>query len=425
MLDYRDQSASRLAASTSTMHPKAHIPATFHFEERIAAARPRLARITRALGIPADVADDLVQDTLLAAWRQLDQLRAYANFDAWLDAICRNNCRMYLRTYGTTTTVKGPTILSLDAARHDDDATEVDPPDGQALDPIEELDRQDLSQLLDHALGQLSTPAREVLELRYLQELPEDEAATRIGVSVGALEARLHRARRQLRGVLSGPMRVEAEAFGLVPRAEEDMAAWQETRVWCNLCGRRRLLGKFCKQADGAIYMTMRCPDCSARYGFDIYGNHGLTPLKAMHSFRPAINRVMRALSQDFVAQLPMATGKCPTCHQNVPVHVLWSETAGKKGASGEIPIRCWLAYDCPRDGLHGVHSAVEPVVWFHPMAQRFMREHPRWITAPESIVEYGGRPTVRFHLADAVSTAQLTVLADPVTLRLLAAFEE
>jgi hypothetical protein len=42
-----------------------------------------------------------------------------------------------------------------------------------------------------------------------------------------------------------------------------------------------------------------------------------------------------------------------------------------------------------------------------------------------ESIVEYGGRPTVRFQLADAVSAAQLTVLADPVTLRLLAAFEE
>ncbi len=423
MLDYRQQSAQQIAAGTSTMHLKAHIPATFHFEEQIAAARPRLTRITRALGIPADVADDLVQDTLLAAWRQLDQLRAYKNFDAWLDAICRNNCRMFLRAYGTPTTGKGPIVLSLDATLHDDETAEVDPPDGQALDPIEELNRQDLSQLLDHALGQLSTPAREVLELRYLQELPEDEAATRIGVSVGALEARLHRARRQLRGVLSGPMRTEAEAFGLVPHAEPDAAQWQETRIWCNLCGRRRLLGKFSKHTDGSVYMSMRCPDCSARYGFDIYGNKGLAPLKAMHSFRPAITRVMRSLSENFVAQLPMATGKCPVCHQIVPVHTLWSETGGKKHVGA--PSRCWIAFDCPRDGVLACHSAVEPVVWFHPMAQRFMREHPRWITAPDSIVEYGGRPTVRFHLMDAASTAQLTVLADPVTLRLLAAFEE
>ncbi|HEV8193751.1 MAG TPA: RNA polymerase sigma factor [Ktedonobacterales bacterium] len=425
MLDYRQQSAPHLSAGTSTMHLKAHIPATFHFEERIAAARPRLTRITRALGIPADVADDLVQDTLLAAWRQLDQLRAYKNFDAWLDAICRNNCRMFLRTYGTPTTGKGPIVLSLDAALHDGDTTEVDPPDAQALDPIEELDRQDLSQLLDHALGQLSTPARQVLELRYLQELPEDEAATRIGVSVGALEARLHRARRQLRGVLSGPMRTEAEAFGLVPHDDPDASSWQETRIWCNLCGRRRLLGNFSQHVDGSVYMCMRCPDCSARYGFDIYGNKGLAPLKEMHSFRPAISRVMRALSEGIIAQLPLATGKCPTCHQMVSVRTLWSETVGKKQASANVPIRCWIAHDCPRCGVHGVHSAVEPVVWFHPMAQRFMREHPRWITAPESIVEYAGRPTVRFHLVDAVSAAQLTVLADPVTLRLLAAFEE
>ena len=423
MLEYPQQTAPQVAAGTSTMHLKAHIPATFRFEERIAAARPRLARITRALGIPADVADDLVQDTLLAAWRQLDQLRGYQNFDAWLDAICRNNCRMYLRSHGTPTVGRGAIVLSLDAALHDGEATEVDPPDAQALDPIEELDRQDLSRLLDHALGHLSTPAREALELRYLQELPGDEAATRIGVSVGALEARLHRARRQLRGVLSGPMRTEAEAFGLVPPAEPDASVWQESRIWCNLCGRRRLLGKFFKDADGSVYMSMRCPDCSARYGFDIYGNKGLAPLKAMRSFRPAITRVMRTLSEDIITQLPMASGRCHICDQIVPVHTLWSENGGKRDGGG--PIRCWIAYDCPRCGVHGVHSAVEPVVWFHPMAQRFMREHPRWITAPESIVEYGGRPTVRFHLADAVSTAQLTVLADPVSLRLLAAFEE
>src|SRR5262249_4472914 len=155
---------------------------------------------------------------------------------------------------------KGPLVLSLDAALHDGDAAEVvDPPDGQALDPIEELDRQDLSQLLDHALGRLSTPAREVLELRYLQELPEDGAAARIGVSVGALAVRLHRARRQLRSVLSGPMRPEAEAFGLVPQAEPGAAQWQETRIWCNLCGRRRLLGSFSMRADGSVYMSMRC----------------------------------------------------------------------------------------------------------------------------------------------------------------------
>src|SRR5262249_57885553 len=102
---------------------------------------------------------------------------------------------------------KGPIAYTLAEPRGDNEASVTDPPDAQTLDPVEELDRQDLSQLLDSALGRLTTPQREVLELRYLQELPEDEAALRMGVSVGALEARLHRARRHLRGVLSGPMR--------------------------------------------------------------------------------------------------------------------------------------------------------------------------------------------------------------------------
>jgi RNA polymerase sigma factor (sigma-70 family) len=412
---------------TSTMHLKANIPATFHFEERIAAARPRLARIARALGIPADVADDLVQDTLLAAWRQLDQLRAYKNFDAWLDAICRNRCRMYLRTHGTPAASKGPIVLSLDAARGDGEATDIDPPDAQALDPVEELDRQDLSQLLDSALGRLTTPAREALELRYLQELPENEAALRMGVSVGALEARLHRARRQLRGVLSGPMRTEAEAFGLVPNAE-DASGWQETRVWCNLCGRRRLRGIFSQHSDGTVHMRLQCPDCSPRYNCDIYGSKGWAKLNATHSFRPALNRVMRTLTSNVLAHLPSASAPCPRCGQVVPLRVVLPEGHELKGEERKMsgaPVRCWIGYDCPNDGAKMLHSAVEPVVWFHPLAQRFMREHPRWITTPESIVDYGGRPTVRFRLLDVPSSAQLIVLADPVTLRLLAAFEE
>ena len=408
------------------MHLKAHIPATFHFEERIAAARPRLARIARALGIPADVADDLVQDTLLDAWRQLDQLRAYANFDAWLDAICRNHCRMYLRTRGTPPTGKGPIVLSLDAALHDGDAADVDPldPDARALDPVEELDRQELSQLLDHALGRLTTPAREVLELRYLQEMPEIEAATSMGVSVGALEARLHRARRQLRGVLSGPMRSEAEAFGLVPRAEHDMVGWQETRLWCNLCGRRRLRGTFTRQADGTVHMRMRCPDCSPRYDVDIYGDKGSAKLTSTHSFRPALNRAMRTLASDVLARLPGATAPCHMCGRLVHVYVVVSESH-QLTYHGDVPTHCWIAYDCPQDGQKLFHSAVEPVLWFHPMAQRFMREHPRWITTPESIVEYSGRPTVRFRLVDSISSARLTALADPISLQLLAVFEK
>ena len=53
------------------------------------------------------------------------------------------------------------------------------------------------------------------------------------------------------------------------------------------------------------------------------------------------------------------------------------------------------------------------------------MEEHPRWVTTPETVTDYAGSPAIRFRLVDVASTAQLIVLADPVTLRILATFKE
>ncbi len=69
--------------------------------------------------------------------------------------------------------------------------------------------------LVDRAVGSLSGSAREVVELCYLLEVPQREAAARLGFSVSALEARLHRGRHQLRQALNGPLRAEAEVLGL------------------------------------------------------------------------------------------------------------------------------------------------------------------------------------------------------------------
>src|SRR5579872_2476446 len=129
-------------------------------EQRLLTARPRLLRIIRTLGIPADAADDLAQETLLAAWRRLDQLRSPERFDAWLDAICRNQCRMYLRANSPVALRQGgPVLVSLDTPDRDEDGAAEraeNMPDPQAVDPLELVDRRDLATFLDRALGYLS-----------------------------------------------------------------------------------------------------------------------------------------------------------------------------------------------------------------------------------------------------------------------------
>src|SRR5947199_318428 len=48
-------------------------------------ARPRLLHLAHAQGVPPDAAEDVIQETLLEAWRHLDALRHPDRFDAWLN----------------------------------------------------------------------------------------------------------------------------------------------------------------------------------------------------------------------------------------------------------------------------------------------------------------------------------------------------
>src|SRR5262249_11459258 len=168
-------------------------------------------------GVPPDSADDVAQETLLEAWRHLAALSASEGFDAWLTAICRNVCRRYLRGRGRLAArqVRLPSHPAREEGADLDDTGPLDLPDPLAVDPSDELDRQDLETLLDHALGYLPKSARELVELCYLAEVPQREVALRLGLTIGALEARLHRARRQLRQVLGGALRAESLACDL------------------------------------------------------------------------------------------------------------------------------------------------------------------------------------------------------------------
>src|SRR5437667_10071777 len=109
------------------------------------------------------------------------------------------------------------------------------------LDLAEELTRQDLAVLLDRAMGYLPVATRKALELHYLAEMPQREVALQLGMTINALEVKLHRARRQLRQVLHSELRVEAESFGLTLENETAAQGWRETSLWCFVCGRRRL----------------------------------------------------------------------------------------------------------------------------------------------------------------------------------------
>jgi RNA polymerase sigma factor (sigma-70 family) len=140
----------------------------------------RCPRKLRSLGIAQE-------ETLLEAWRHLEKLREPERFTAWLDGICRNVCKRHIHAQAAS-------LQTSELPRSEAEALEFDLPDPLAIDPAEELERQDRQVLLDRALGHLSEGARELVELCYLAEVPQREVAQRLDMSLGALELKLHRA---------------------------------------------------------------------------------------------------------------------------------------------------------------------------------------------------------------------------------------
>src|SRR5579872_2603018 len=71
----------------------------YDVEAELGNARPRLMRLASLHGIAPDAAEDVVQETLVEAWRHLNQMHTPDRFDAWLAGICRNVCLRWMRSH--------------------------------------------------------------------------------------------------------------------------------------------------------------------------------------------------------------------------------------------------------------------------------------------------------------------------------------
>ena len=151
------------------------------FRENVQAAIPALRRYARALTRNADIADDLVQDTLVRALRS-EHLFHGGEVRSWLYTILTNLNRNRLRSL----------------ARR------------PALSPIDENDAPDLAgpaaggRDIERALATLVDDQRTALLLVVLDGLSYREVAEVQGVPIGTVMSRLARARAQIKSFLDG-----------------------------------------------------------------------------------------------------------------------------------------------------------------------------------------------------------------------------
>ncbi|HEY3523721.1 MAG TPA: RNA polymerase sigma factor [Candidatus Limnocylindrales bacterium] len=156
------------------------------YTELIEARVERMVRTAAAiLGSDAD-ANDVVQDALLAAWRQLPSLREVGRFDAWLTSILLNACRRALRVRGRRRVREIPADALEGLAGVGDLAAEI-------------VRRR----AVERAFDRLSADERSILVLHHLDGRPLDEIATVLGVPVGTAKSRLFAARKSLERALA------------------------------------------------------------------------------------------------------------------------------------------------------------------------------------------------------------------------------
>ena len=148
--------------------------------------------LARYLTRDAVLADDVVQDAVLRAFRAFAQYRG-GSARAWLLTIVRNCCRTaQSRATGIVTLVASESSLSEEYAAQVGRAPDPSPNPEEAL-----LQKTDASRVRA-AVEAIPEPFREAVVLRDLEELSYAEIAEVTGVPVGTVMSRLSRGRAML-----------------------------------------------------------------------------------------------------------------------------------------------------------------------------------------------------------------------------------
>ncbi|HUB53065.1 MAG TPA: RNA polymerase sigma factor [Terracidiphilus sp.] len=138
-------------------------------------------------------AEDIVQESLLRAYRNLSDFRGEAKMSTWIQSIIRNTARDWLRRQ------RGRVLLSLEHMRNEaDDAGGFDVVDPERS-PEDSLALSELERIMLAEVDRLNENYRGAITACQLSGMAQAEAASRFQVSVMTLKSRIFKAKANLR----------------------------------------------------------------------------------------------------------------------------------------------------------------------------------------------------------------------------------
>jgi RNA polymerase sigma-70 factor, ECF subfamily len=143
-------------------------------------------------------AEEVAQEAVLKAFKNITGFRQEAKFSTWMIQICINEAKMKLRKD------RRHLYDSIEEGQQNDEGDYIpkDFADWREI-PSEALEQKELREALTKALNSLPEKHRTVLILRDIQHLSINETAKVLGLSESNVKTRLLRARLQMRDALA------------------------------------------------------------------------------------------------------------------------------------------------------------------------------------------------------------------------------
>lgn len=377
----------------------------------------QLVRICASITRNSDVAEDLAQETLLEAWRHEQMLRDPDRRKQWLIGIARNVCLRWLRRQGREAAHR---FDRFQEQEHQDTVT--DHLENLLIDDFDieiELERKELIGLLDRAMALLPVETRATLIKRYVEDTPLSEVAAQLGTNSSAVAMRLQRGKIALRRVLTTTMQHEFAPYTIHISGVDD---WEETPLWCYICGRQRLQGKR-DIAKGELHL--KCSACNA------LSENRLSALQGVKGYKPMYNRLVAWCHRYYWAGLKHGTVPCVRCSRQLSVHLCLIEDVPEWVWRGRMTPDWFplnegriVSITCPNCHL-ACNTPLEYLALGLPEGQAFLQDHPRICTLPRLQVEADGHEAIVTRFESIVGHARFTVVFNDKTYQVLRIYRE
>ncbi len=162
------------------------------FEQLVLANQNQIYRLCFHMVGNADDAEDMVQETFLKAWRNLEGFQGDSSFSTWLYRLASNCCLDFLRSQK-----RRPTV-SMTTEDEEGEEQTIEVADNSAT-PEEELLLKEEQSEIAQAMASLDEEQRQILTLRVVNDLSYTEIGEMLSLKEGTVKSRLARARENLR----------------------------------------------------------------------------------------------------------------------------------------------------------------------------------------------------------------------------------